>query len=135
METPEARSGYVCPECGKMFKTETGYKNHYETAHIETIRNKQCLKKYFVERYDGYPTLISFPTSVATNGNVRGNIWIYDTNGYYNDCNLNNCFFKEEISKDDAKEIITEWNQKYILESENRYQKNLKMMFDEEAKE
>ena len=132
MTIPEAKRVYVCLECGKVFDTEKEYEKHFEMAHTNTVVNKYCLGKYFVERYKGYPISIHFPMSITANGNVRGNVWMCGRDGYNHGYSFINYSFNEEISKDDAKKIIEDWHRKNILESEKEYQENLKGMFEDD---
>lgn len=142
MTTPEARSGFVCPKCGKMFKTEKGYDKHYQVAHIESIKQKEYMGKWFVERdncrdsdkEDGSPNTVLFPMSMDGRGVIRGKVWRDYGSVDYESC-LNNYAFKEEISVDDAKTIIEGWHQKNIIDSEKRYQEDFKKMFDEKEEQ
>jgi len=130
METPEARSGYVCPECGKMFKTETGYKNHYQSMHEASDEQKQLFGRYFVIRssyLDDKIVEIVHPKEVNKKGILCG--YAIDDN-----CSIGtliHCTCEEEISIENAKIIIKEWYNNRIARNEELHRDKLKKMFDE----
>jgi len=139
-EIPEARSGvvFICPDCGKMFKTKIDYENHYKEIHTKYMKMKEYVGKWFVYYFTfdsiNYPRDILFPTYVDEKGHIFAKVWNIHVNG----CDKGTTdihYLEKEITKEEAKKIIEGWHEKNIIDWENEYQKDLKRMFDEEAKE